>query len=53
MKRSLHLKEKELLQKVVPNLQPDNWLLTKKMPTQWRLENKKSGKKKVVSLRSS
>lgn len=52
-RRSLQLKEKMLLKQLESKLQPDNWLIIKKLPTAWHLENKKSGKRKIVQLKSS
>ncbi|WP_286085992.1 hypothetical protein [Brevibacillus sp. NSP2.1] len=52
-RRSLQLKEKILLKQLAPNLQPDNWLIIKKLPTAWHLQHKGSGKVKVVELRAS
>ncbi|WP_411502935.1 DUF6906 family protein [Brevibacillus centrosporus] len=51
--RGLQLKEKQFLKHLLPKLQPDNWLIRKKLPTEWHLEHKVTGKKKVVPLRSA
>ncbi|WP_161785229.1 DUF6906 family protein [Brevibacillus borstelensis] len=49
-RRSLQLKEKKLLKQLAPKLQPDNWLIIKKLPKAWHLENKESGKIRIVEL---
>ncbi|MED4749918.1 DUF6906 family protein [Brevibacillus choshinensis] len=51
--RGLQLKEKLFLKQLQPKLQPDNWLIRKKLPTEWHLEHKDTGTMKIVSLRSA
>lgn len=53
MKRNLQLKEKKLLKEIMPKMQPDNWLIIKKLPTAWHIEQKRTGRIRIIPLRST
>ncbi|WP_373926007.1 DUF6906 family protein [Brevibacillus laterosporus] len=41
------------MKEIIPKLQPDNWLIIKKLPTAWHIEHKRTGRIRIISLRST